>query len=70
MKTRALSKTIHKAIKSFPAIVITGPRQSGKTTLLKMLFSKKYKYVSLENPDIRLAAKEDPLGFLKNNTPP
>lgn len=43
---------------------MTGPRQSGKTTLLKQIFSD-YRYVSLENPDMRAFATEDPVGFLK-----
>ena len=48
----------------FPIISVTGPRQSGKTTLLKEMYPD-YKYVSLENPNVRLAAQEDPIGFLK-----
>lgn len=64
LKERVLAKTILKAVKTFPAVVLTGPRQSGKTTLLKMLFSKTYDFVSLENPDVRIRAKEDPIGFL------
>lgn len=42
---------------------MTGPRQSGKTTLLKSLFPD-YRYVSLENPDIRAFAKDDPVAFI------
>ncbi len=57
-KAKALSE-------KFPIIVITGPRQSGKSTLVKSLFSKK-PYVSLEDPDIRLLAETDPRGFLSN----
>jgi len=64
LKKRILAKTILKAIKTFPAVVLTGPRQSGKTTLFKMLFSKTHTFVSLENPDIRMRAKEDPVSFL------
>lgn len=70
MKSRILAKTILKAIKTFPAVVVTGPRQSGKTTLLKMLFSKTHRFTSLEDPDIRIRAKEDPLSFLEENKPP
>ncbi|HAJ34015.1 MAG TPA: GTP-binding protein [Candidatus Atribacteria bacterium] len=70
LKTRILEKTILKAIKTFPAIVVTGPRQSGKTTLFKMLFSKTHTLVSLEDPDIRIRAKEDPVGFLNQYRPP
>jgi hypothetical protein len=50
--------------------VLTGPRQSGKTTLLKHLFAKKYSYISMEPPDIRAAATEDPRGFLEMHAPP
>jgi hypothetical protein len=70
MKPRTLARTIQRALKSFPAIVVTGPRQSGKTTLLKMLFSKTHRFVSLEDPDIRMRAKEDPLRFLAQFEPP
>ncbi len=70
MKPRILAGTIQRAIKSFPAVVVTGPRQSGKTTLLKMLFSKSHRFVSLEDPDIRMRAKEDPIGFLDQFKPP
>jgi predicted AAA+ superfamily ATPase len=70
MKPRALARVIHKALKTFPAIVVTGPRQSGKTTLLRMLFSKTHRFVSLEDPDVRIRAKEDPLHFLDQYSPP
>ncbi len=40
---RAIEPIIRRAVKEFPAMVITGPRQSGKTTLLRHLFSKKYR---------------------------
>ncbi len=70
LKPRTLSKTILKAINTFPAVVLTGPRQSGKTTLFQMLFSKGHNFVSLEDPDIRIRAKEDPKGFLNQYKPP
>jgi predicted AAA+ superfamily ATPase len=65
MIKRYLSKYILRLVKSFPVISLTGPRQSGKTTLVKKLFSKKYRYVSLEDLDIRSFANKDPRGFLK-----
>ncbi|MCB9281256.1 MAG: ATP-binding protein [Lewinellaceae bacterium] len=47
----------------FPVVSVTGPRQSGKTTLLRELFPD-YRYVSLENPDLQDFALEDPRRFL------
>jgi predicted AAA+ superfamily ATPase len=60
---RRLPAHIRDLANFFPAISLTGPRQAGKTTLLKEMFPD-YKYVSLENPTIRLAAKSDPASFL------
>jgi len=70
LKDRVLGKTVLKAVKTFPAVVLTGPRQSGKTTLFKMLFSKTHTFVSLEDPDVRIRAKEDPRAFLNQYKPP
>lgn len=64
MKPRSISKLLRKVIKTFPSVILTGPRQAGKTTLLKSEFEDMYDYASLENPDVRLRAKEDPVGFL------
>lgn len=50
--------------KKFPVLVFTGPRQSGKTTLSRLVFPD-YRYVSLENPDYLEFATNDPRGFLK-----
>jgi len=64
MLYRTLTKTLRRALKTFPAVVVTGPRQSGKTTLLKSLLKSTHGYVNLEDPDTRIRAKEDPRGFL------
>lgn len=61
---RDLSGLIKKSAGNIPILVINGPRQSGKTTLVKNVFSS-YNYVNLERPDIKDFAKTDPLGFLK-----
>lgn len=47
----------------YPIVTVTGPRQSGKTTLVKAVFNKK-PYINLEDPDIRHLVEEDPRGFL------
>jgi len=64
---RQLSSTLKQRLKQYPVVTLTGPRQSGKSTLLKNLLPD-YKYVSLENPDARLFAADDPRGFLNNYT--
>src|SRR5262245_10155718 len=67
---RTLEPVIRRAADEFPVVVLTGPRQSGKTTLLKQCFAHAYGYVSLEPPDVRAAATEDPRGFLALYPPP
>lgn len=63
MIPRAATKTLLHLAQGYPILAITGPRQSGKTTLAKAAFAEK-RYVSLEDPDERLFAGEDPRGFL------
>jgi len=61
---RNIAKAIRFLLGKYPVIAVTGPRQSGKTTLLKTMFSD-FRYVSLENPDARKFAENDPNGFFK-----
>ena len=60
---RDLAPVLLKAAGSFPAITLTGPRQSGKSTLCRHLFAQ-HRYVSLEALDVRRFALEDPRAFL------
>lgn len=63
MFARTLSDTLVRLARSFPVCAITGPRQSGKTTLARAVFAGK-PYVNLENPAELAFAREDPQGFL------
>jgi len=60
---RVILEGIKLGLAQYPILALTGPRQSGKTTLLREYFSD-YIYVSLENPDIRKFAKNNPNQFL------
>src|ERR1039457_1388694 len=63
MIKRKATETILRLCKGFPVIAITGPRQSGKTTLARAVFPDK-NYVTLEDPDTRAFAESDPRAFL------
>ncbi len=61
---RTIQKAMDLYLNKYPVLVLTGPRQSGKTTFLRAQFPH-YTYVNLENPDYRRFALDDPNGFLK-----
>ncbi len=65
MFTRILAKELVSAAEKLPVVTLTGPRQSGKTTLVRQVFPD-HDYVSLERPDERARALADPLGFLNH----
>lgn len=67
---RSLGPVVDKAVRQFPVVVLIGPRQSGKTTLLQNLYGAQFRIVSLEPPDVRAAAVGDPRGFLELYPPP
>lgn len=64
--SREIYNELIESCNTFPVVTITGPRQSGKTTLLKNVFPDK-KYVSLEDPDVRQLALADPRTFLNQS---
>ena len=63
MVPRTLTAALETAVRSFPVVTVTGPRQSGKTTLLRATFPD-YHYVNLEAVDQRRIAEEDPRGLV------
>lgn len=67
MIKRKLEILINENLRYFPIVTVTGPRQSGKTTLIRSMFSH-LPYYSLENPDTRALAKSDPVAFLSQHS--
>jgi len=66
---RSLGNVVVQAARSFPAVVLTGPRRAGKTTLFRHLFPGA-RYVLLEDPDIQARVRSDPRAFLDELPPP
>ncbi len=67
---RHLTAQIEIAAQSFPVVVLTGPRQSGKTTLFCTAFGSRATYVDLDRPDLLALARQDPRSFLDAYPPP
>ncbi len=67
MIKRQITSQIDRLKKGFPVIVVTGPRQSGKTTLIRKIFPD-YQYFNLENPETLGIVENDPAGFINANT--
>ena len=69
MIQRKIEPLLRRLASQFPVVTITGPRQSGKTTLAQYCF-RSYDYVNLEEPEVRNYAIEDPKGFLADHPAP
>jgi uncharacterized protein len=65
---RKILPHLQKMLRQFPVVSLTGPRQSGKTTLLTTAFPH-FRYYNLERPDHRMLVAEDPVGFLQDQGP-
>lgn len=72
-KNRTIEKTLNKMVNNYPVIMVTGPRQVGKTTLLFKLmkeYKTKIQFLSLDDMKLRVQANEDPELFLRTHKPP
>lgn len=68
--TRSCEKTVEYMSKKFPVVLVTGPRQVGKTTMLKKIADKDRNYVTLDDPNARYMAINEPTLFLQRYEPP
>ncbi|MDR1419999.1 MAG: AAA family ATPase, partial [Treponema sp.] len=70
MPERTIKNAILRTSRGFPALLLTGPRQVGKTWLLKEIKTTGRKYISLDDIQARNLAKRDPRLFIQTYTPP
>ncbi|WP_242988626.1 AAA family ATPase [Acetobacterium sp. KB-1] len=62
---RAAEDAVKRIIQTFPVLLVTGPRQVGKSTMLENLAKNNRKIVALDDPDVRYLAKNDPALFMQ-----
>ena len=67
---RAVEDTVRRTAATFPVMLVTGPRQVGKSTLLERLAGPERRIVTLDDPDVRYLARSDPALFMQRFTPP
>lgn len=70
MYKREASEVVKKNSETFRVLLVTGPRQTGKTTLLKSLMPSNMNYVTLDDNSLRKQAQEDPALFLEEHPAP
>lgn len=68
--TRACEELVKGIVDTFPVLLVTGPRQVGKSTMLEQMAEEDRKIVTLDDPDVRFLAKKDPALFMQRYTPP
>jgi predicted AAA+ superfamily ATPase len=64
---RHIEKTLKESLKEFPVVALMGPRQVGKTTLIRELFAGEYEYITLDDLSLRSQAQADPALFIRNH---
>ncbi|NBO66692.1 MAG: ATPase, partial [Acidobacteria bacterium] len=69
-RNRTLEQYFLRATEQFPVVLVTGPRQVGKTTLLRYIAGESRSYVTLDDPLVRALARQDPALFLQRFSPP
>jgi len=70
MLKRTIADTIAKISSAWPVLLLSGPRQAGKSSVLNMLKEKKRRYISLDDLSARELAQNDPTAFLQKYAPP
>ncbi len=69
-RNRHIEKVLSKAISQFPVLLLTGPRQVGKSTIMRHMSGSQYEEVSFDDPLIRAKAEDEPALFFKNHRAP
>src|SRR3990167_3151455 len=63
---RFIEQRVQQALEDTPVVLLNGPRQAGKTTLIRQLADDKRQYLTLDEETVRLAAQQDPVGLIRS----